>query len=333
MTDSRLDTLRNWLKGLEASWQLDLPSLAPASADASFRRYFRIVSKNPDFPTLIVMDAPPQHEPLDSFIKVDLLLANAGLNTPKILEKNVVEGFLLLSDLGTKTYLAELNPVSADHLYKAATHALVQMQLASKPAILPNYDEALLQRELDLFPEWYLKKYRGTELTDLQNSQIKQAFELIIQNNLAQAKVYVHRDYHSRNLMVTGENNPGVIDFQDAVYGPITYDAASIWRDAYIAWPEERVIDWVIKFWEAGRKAGLPMPDDFGQFYRDFEWMGLQRHLKVLGIFARLFHRDGKDGYLKDIPLVLEYAIATSNRYIELRSLARILESTRTTKE
>ena len=333
MTDSRLDTLRNWLKGLEASWQLDLPSLAPASADASFRRYFRIASKNPDFPTLIVMDAPPQHEPLDSFIQVDLLLANAGLNTPKILEKNVVEGFLLLSDLGTKTYLAELNPVSADHLYKAATHALVQMQLASKPAILPNYDEALLQRELDLFPEWYLKKYRGTELTDLQNSQIKQAFELIIQNNLAQAKVYVHRDYHSRNLMVTGENNPGVIDFQDAVYGPITYDAASIWRDAYIAWPEERVIDWVIKFWEAGRKAGLPMPDDFGQFYRDFEWMGLQRHLKVLGIFARLFHRDGKDGYLKDIPLVLEYAIATSNRYIELRSLARILESTRTTKE
>ena len=333
MTDSRLDTLRNWLKGLEASWQLDLPSLAPASADASFRRYFRIASKNPGFPTLIVMDAPPQHEPLDSFIQVDLLLANAGLNTPKILEKNVVEGFLLLSDLGTKTYLAELNPVSADHLYKAATHALVQMQLASKPAILPNYDEALLQRELDLFPEWYLKKHLGTKLTDLQNSQIKQAFELIIQNNLAQAKVYVHRDYHSRNLMVTEENNPGVIDFQDAVYGPITYDAASLWRDAYIAWPEERVIDWVIKFWEAGRKVGLPMPNDFGQFYRDFEWIGLQRHLKVLGIFARLFHRDGKDGYLKEIPLVLEYAITTANRYIELKPLARILESTRATKE
>ena len=333
MTDSRLDTLRNWLKGLEASWQLDLLSLTPASADASFRRYFRIASKNPGFPTLIVMDAPPQHEPLNSFIQVDLLLANAGLNTPKILEKNVVEGFLLLSDLGTKTYLAELNPVSADHLYKAATHALVQMQLASKPAILPNYDEALLQRELDLFPEWYLKKHLGTKLTDLQNSQIKQAFELIIQNNLAQAKVYVHRDYHSRNLMVTEENNPGVIDFQDAVYGPITYDAASLWRDAYIAWPEERVIDWVIKFWEAGRKVGLPMPNDFGQFYRDFEWIGLQRHLKVLGIFARLFHRDGKDGYLKEIPLVLEYAITTANRYIELKPLARILESTRATKE
>ena len=203
------------------------------------------------------------------------------------------------------------------------------MQLASKPDVLPNYDEALLQRELDLFPEWYLGKHLQMELTELQISQMKQAFELIIQNNLAQAKVYVHRDYHSRNLMITEKNNPGVIDFQDAVYGPITYDAASLWRDAYIAWPEERVIDWVIKFWEAGRRAGLPMPDDFGQFYRDFEWMGLQRHLKILGIFARLFHRDGKDGYLKDIPLVLEYAIATANRYIELKPLARILESTR----
>ena len=329
MTNSRLDTLRNWLKGLEPSWQLDLPTLAPASADASFRRYFRIESKNPDFPTLIVMDAPPQHEPLDAFIKVDLLLENAGLNVPKILEKNVVEGFLLLNDLGTKTFLAELNSQSADHLYKDATHALVQMQLASKPDVLPNYDEALLQRELNLFPEWYLGKHLQMELTELQISQMKQAFELIIQNNLAQAKVYVHRDYHSRNLMIAEKNNPGVIDFQDAVYGPITYDAASLWRDAYIAWPEERVIDWVIKFWEAGRKAGLPMPDDFGQFYRDFEWMGLQRHLKILGIFARLFHRDGKDGYLKDIPLVLEYAIATANRYIELKPLARILESTR----
>ncbi|HBK44682.1 MULTISPECIES: phosphotransferase [unclassified Polynucleobacter] len=333
MTDSRLDSLRSWLKGLEPSWQLDLPTLAPASADASFRRYFRIGSKKPDFPTLIVMDAPPQHEPLDAFIKVDLLLESAGLNVPKILEKNLGEGFLLLNDLGTKTYLAELNSESADHLYKDATHALVQMQLASKPDVLPNYDEALLKRELDLFPEWYLKKHLQIELTELQHFQVKQAFELIIQNNLAQAKVYVHRDYHSRNLMVTEKNNPGVIDFQDAVYGPITYDAASLWRDAYIAWPEERVIDWVIKFWEAGRKAGLPMPDDFGQFYRDFEWMGLQRHLKVLGIFARLFHRDGKDGYLKDIPLVLEYAIATANRYIELKPLARILELTRPTKE
>ena len=333
MTNTRIDTLRGWLKGLEPSWQLDLATLAPASADASFRRYFRIESKNPTYPTLIVMDAPPQHEPLDAFIKVDLLLSDAGLNVPKILEQNIAEGFLLLNDLGTKTYLAELNSETADHLYQDATHALVQMQLASKPDVLPNYDQALLQRELDLFPEWYLQKHLNIQLSDLQQTQLNKSFELIIENNLAQAKVYVHRDYHSRNLMVTEKNNPGVIDFQDAVYGPITYDASSLWRDAYIAWPEERVIDWVIKFWEDGRKARLPMPDDFGQFYRDFEWMGLQRHLKVLGIFARLFHRDGKDGYLKDIPLVLEYAIATTNRYIELKPLARILEFTRQSKE
>lgn len=329
MTDARLNTLIQWLKGLEPSWQLDLDSLAPASADASFRRYFRIESKNPKFATLIVMDAPPQHEPLDAFLKVDLLLSNAGLNVPQILEKNIAEGFLLLNDLGTTTYLSELNDATANHLYKDATLALVQMQLASKPDVLPNYDEALLQRELNLFPEWYLKKHLSIELSQLQQAQLQKAFELIIENNLAQAKVYVHRDYHSRNLMVTKKNNPGVIDFQDAVYGPITYDAASLWRDAYIAWPEEKVLDWVIQFWEEGRRTGLPMPSDFGQFYRDFEWMGLQRHLKILGIFARLFHRDGKDGYLKDIPLVLQYAIATANRYIELKPLARILESTR----
>jgi len=332
MTDSRLNTLRDWLKALQARWQLDLDSLEPASADASFRRYFRIASKNPDFGTLIVMDAPPQYEPLDAFIKVDLLLSAASLNVPKILEENITEGFLLLNDLGTKTYLAELNNETADPLYQDATHALVQMQLASKPDVLPNYDEALLQRELDLFPEWYLNKHLNIQLTNLQQAQLTQSFALILENNLAQARVYVHRDYHSRNLMMTAVNNPGVIDFQDAVYGPITYDASSLWRDAYIAWPEERVIDWVIKFWEEGRKVGLPMPSDFGQFYRDFEWMGLQRHLKVLGIFARLFHRDGKDGYLKDMPLVLDYAIATANRYIELKPLARILESTRPSK-
>ena len=333
MTDSRLNTLHSWLKALQPSWQLDLHTLAPASADASFRRYFRIESKKPGFQTLIVMDAPPQHEPLDSFVKVDLLLSNAGLNVPQILEKNIAEGFLLLTDLGIKTYLAELNNETADYLYKDASHALVKMQLASKPGILPNYDEALLQRELDLLPEWYLQKHLHIELSELQQAQLKKSFALIIENNLAQAKVYVHRDYHSRNLMVTEQNNPGVIDFQDAVYGPITYDASSLWRDAYIAWPEERVIDWVIKFWEEGRKVGLPMPEDFGQFYRDFEWMGLQRHLKILGIFARLFHRDGKDGYLKDIPLVLEYAIATAHRYIELKPLARILELTRQNQE
>ena len=332
MTDSRLNTLHDWLKALQPSWQLDLDTLTPASADASFRRYFRIESKNPDFPTLIIMDAPPQHEPLDAFIQVDLLLSEAGLNVPQILEQDIENGFLLLNDLGNKTYLAELNNDSADDLYKDATHALVQMQLASKPDILPNYDEALLQRELDFFPEWYLKKHLHIQLNELQEAQLKKSFELIIESNLAQAKVYVHRDYHSRNLMVTEKHNPGVIDFQDAVYGPITYDAASLWRDAYIAWPEERVIDWVIKFWEDGRKAGLPMSTDFGQFYRDFEWMGLQRHLKILGIFARLYHRDGKENYLKDIPLVLKYVRAVASRYIALKPLLRILDRTEINK-
>ncbi len=329
MTNTRIDTLRGWLNGLEPSWQLDLATLAPASADASFRRYFRIESKNPTYPTLIVMDAPPQHEPLDSFIEIDLLLFEAGLHVPQILEQNIEDGFLLLSDLGHKTYLEALKDESANALYRDAIHALVQMQLASKPNVLPNYDQALLQRELDLFPEWYLKQHLQLELSAIQTAQMRQAFALIIENNLAQEKVFVHRDFHSRNLTVTDQNNPGILDFQDAVYGPITYDAASLWRDAYIAWPEEKVIDWVIQFWEEGRKSGLPMPSDFGHFYRDFEWMGLQRHLKVLGIFARLFHRDGKDGYLKDIPLVLDYAIATANRYIELKPLARILEATR----
>jgi len=326
MTDSRLNTLRNWLKALEASWQLDLDSLMPASADASFRRYFRIRSKNPNFGTLIVMDAPPQHEPLDAFMKVDLLLSEAGLNVPKILEQNIVEGFLLLNDLGTKTYLAELNTETADQLYKDATHALVLMQMASKPDVLPNYDEALLQRELDLFPDWYLKKHLNLTLNKQQEEQLKKSFELIIENNLTQAKVYVHRDYHSRNLMLTEKNNPGVIDFQDAVYGPITYDAVSLLKDAYIHWEEEQRLDWLVRYWEAARKAGLPVADDIGTFYRDYEWMGVQRHLKVVGIFARLAQRDGKTGYLNDIPLVWRYLREACGRYRELHPLANVLD-------
>lgn len=329
MKDSRLDTLRSWLKDCNPQWQLDPATLSPASADASFRRYFRIESKDPQWGSMIVMDAPPQYEPLDSFIQVDFLLVETGINVPIILEKNEIDGFLLLSDLGHKTYLSELHETAADHLYKDAINTLLEIQLASKPKVLPDYDAALLQRELDLFPEWYLKQHLHFELSDVQVEQLKKSFAQIIENNLAQEKVYVHRDFHSRNLMITEKNNPGVLDFQDAVYGPITYDIASLLRDAYIAWPEEKIIDWMIYFWEAGRKKGLPMPSDFGQLYRDFEWMGLQRHLKILGIFARLYHRDGKESYLKDIPLVLEYAIATANRYIELKPLARILEATR----
>lgn len=326
MPKNRLDILCHWLEGLPSSWKLDLSSLVPASADASFRRYFRLHSQNPLYPTLIVMDAPPQSEPVEPFIAIAELLQLAGLNVPHVLEKNTLDGFLLLSDLGSTTYLAALSDSNADALYRDAINALVSMQLASQPGALPDYSEALLQRELDLLPEWYLTKHLQLELTADEEKNMRNAFDLILKNNLAQPQVYVHRDFHSRNLMCTELHNPGILDFQDAVYGPITYDAASLWRDAYIEWPEERVIDWVARFWELGRRKGLPMRADFGEFYRDFEWMGLQRHIKVLGIFARLYHRDGKDGYLKDIPLVLKYALATANRYIELKPLARILE-------
>ena len=326
MPNNRLETLCQWLEGLPSSWKLDLSSLVPASADASFRRYFRLHSQNALYPTLIVMDAPPQSEPVEPFIAIAELLQQAGLHVPHVLEKNTSDGFLLLSDLGSTTYLAALSNSNADSLYSDAIDALIAMQLASQPNVLPEYSEALLQRELDLLPEWYLKRHLKFELTADEDKYLRSAFALILKNNHAQPKVYVHRDFHSRNLMCTELHNPGILDFQDAVYGPITYDAASLWRDAYIEWPEERVIDWVARYWELGRKKGLPMHADFGEFYRDFEWMGLQRHIKVLGIFARLYHRDGKDGYLKDIPLVLKYALATANRYIELKPLARILE-------
>lgn len=326
MPNTRLDTLRHWLEGLPARWELDLSSLVPASSDASFRRYFRLHSQNHQYPTLIVMDAPPESEPIEPFIAIAQLLQKAGLHVPQVLEINTSDGFLLLSDLGATTYLTALNDSNADDLYGDAIDALVAMQLASRPDVLPTYSEALLRRELDLLPEWYLKKHLQFELTADEEKYMRNAFDFILKNNLTQAQVYVHRDFHSRNLMLTEMHNPGVLDFQDAVYGPITYDAASLWRDAYIEWPEERVIDWLIHYWELGRKKGLPMHADFGEFYRDFEWMGLQRHIKVLGIFARLYHRDGKDAYLKDIPLVLKYALATANRYIELKPLARILE-------
>jgi len=206
------------------------------------------------------------------------------------------------------------------------------MQLASKPNVLPPYDAATLQREMDLFDEWYLKIHHKIQLAQKEQIELKSIFALIKENNLAQTQVYVHRDYHSRNLMLTENNNPGVLDFQDALYGPITYDAVSLWRDAYIEWQEEEVIDFLIDYWERARKVGLGVPGDFADFYRDFEWMGLQRHLKILGIFARLYHRDGKENYLNDIPLVLKYVRAVATRYITLKPLLRILDRVETNK-
>ena len=297
-------------------------TLAAASADASFRRYFRATFSDR---TLIVMDAPPQHEDCRPFLHVAQLFAQAGTHVPQVYAQNLEQGFLLLSDLGNTTYLQALNDATARALYDAATDALIKIQLATRENELPEYDQALLLREMRLFPEWYIARHLGVTLSDAQHAKLETVFARIAANNLAQPRVYVHRDYHSRNLMVS-DPNPGILDFQDAVYGPITYDLASLFKDAYIRWEEAQVIDWLIRYWEKARKVGLPVQDDFSAFYRDYEWMGVQRHLKVLGIFARLSHRDGKDGYLKDLPLVMGYLRAACTRYIDLKPLLNLLD-------
>jgi hypothetical protein len=315
----RQKQLTDWLSGLFPN---DKFTLAPASADASFRRYFRATFT--DGSTKVVMDAPPQHEDCKPFLHVGKLFEDAGTHVPHVYAQDLSQGFLLLSDLGNTTYLQALNKDNAKQLYGAATDALIKIQLASKPNELPPYDEALLRRELNLFPEWYIARHLGITLSDKQQAKLEEVFQRILANNLAQPRVYVHRDYHSRNLMVT-EPNPGILDFQDAVYGPITYDLVSLFKDAYIKWEEEEIMDWLIRYWEKARAAGLPVREDFGEFYRDYELMGAQRHIKVLGIFARLYHRDGKDGYLKDMPLVMEYLVHACERYIDLKPLLNLL--------
>jgi len=359
----RLKQLREWL---HSRFPDDTFTLEPASADASFRRYFRATF---DSKTLIVMDAPPLQEDCRPFLHVVELFEKAGAHVLHVHAQDLEQGFLLLSDLGNTTYLQALlqdGAESAQKLYGAASDALIRIQLASRENELPPYDEALLLREMRLFPEWYVGKHLGVALSEAKTAKLETVFARIIANNLAQPRVYVHRDYHSRNLMyiesphleplgeaishstrlpktatkslviplageeANGESNllssPGILDFQDAVYGPITYDLVSLFKDAYISWEEEQVIDWLVRYWEKARKAGLPVHQDFSEFYRDYEWMGVQRHLKVLGIFARLSHRDGKDGYLKDLPLVMAYLRAACVRYIDLKPLLNLLD-------
>jgi len=316
----RLQALEAWAARQLGGASLDI---APASADASFRRYFRVTAKGRDY---IVMDAPPAHEDCRPFIAVARLFADAGVHVPQVLAQDLEQGFLLLSDLGNTTYLSALDDSTARELYLASNDALIRIQQASRPGVLPEYDRTLLTRELMLFPEWYVAKHLGVAMKDEQKAILDTVFERILANNLAQPQVYVHRDWHSRNLMVS-DPNPGILDFQDAVYGPITYDLASIYRDAYIQWDEERQLDWVIRYWEKARAARLPVREDFGEFWRDFEWMGAQRQIKVLGIFARLYHRDGKDGYLKDMPLVMHYLRKTCERYDELKPLLFLLDA------
>lgn len=326
-TDQRLSELKTWLANLGSEWGIKPETILPASSDASFRRYFRVLGqKGAPETSYIVMDAPPQHEDTRPFTRISGLLNQAGLNVPRVLRADPKAGFLLLSDLGNTTYLSALNRDTAQKLYDDASNALITMQLASHPGTLPDYDDALLRREMGLFSEWFLGKHHQLILSPQEQADLERVIEVILKNNLAQPKVTVHRDYHSRNLMVTAENNPGILDFQDAVYGPITYDLASIYRDAYIEWEEPKQMDWVIRYWEKARKVGLPVQNDFGDFYRDFEWMGLQRHLKVLGIFARLFHRDGKAGYLKDIPLVFKYTRKVAERYNTFKPLIKLLD-------
>lgn len=327
--DARQTAFNGWLSDVAARHDLLPASVRPASADASFRRYFRVDVQAGG--SLVIMDAPPSHEDCKPFVKVAGLLERGGLHVPHVLEWDEAQGFLLLTDLGADTYLSRLDPQAGQSpansaLYRAALDALVKIQAVDAQASVPPYDAALLRRELDLFPDWYLAKHRNIQLSDAQRADLERAFKLIIDNNLAQPQVLVHRDYHSRNLMVS-EPNPGVLDFQDAVWGPITYDLVSLLRDAYIEWDEPVQIDYAVRYWEAARKAGLPVNPDFSEFWRDFEWMGLQRQLKVLGIFARLAYRDGKRGYLDDIPRVWRYAHRTCTRYQGLGPLARLLEA------
>jgi aminoglycoside/choline kinase family phosphotransferase len=298
-------------------------SLAPASEDASFRRYFRATFD--DGRTFIAMDAPPDKEDCRPFVHVARLLKEAGVHAPEVHAQDLQAGFLLLSDLGTRTYLAELNESNADRLFSDATDALILWQKATRPGELPPYDEALLRREMNLFPEWYVKRHRGKELSNAQAQVLESVFAALVKSALAQPKVYVHRDYMPRNLMLS-QPNPGVLDFQDAVIGPITYDVVSLMRDAFLSWEEERVLDWTVRYWQKAKNAGLPVDADFGEFWRAFEWMGLQRHLKVLGIFARINYRDGKPKYLGDTPRFLAYARPVAKRYRDLAPLIKLLD-------
>ncbi len=333
---ARQSAFEGWLAPLVTQHQLLPATLRPASADASFRRYLRIDTATGA--SRIVMDAPPDKENCKPFVQVQGLMAAAGLNVPQILAFDEPTGFMLLSDLGHQTLIERLNPEKPQDAYawyQQATDVLLDWQKASTPGVLPAYDEALLRRELALFPDWYLAQHRGVTLDDTQQATLQNAFDAIVAHNLAAPQVYVHRDFMTRNLMAPVEQGAplGVLDFQDAVYGPITYDIASLMRDAFISWEEEFVIDITVRYWEKARKAGLlgatsasGWGNDFGEFYRSVEWMGLQRHLKVAGIFARLTLRDGKPKYLADAPRFMHYIRTTTDRYRQLGPLLKMLD-------
>jgi aminoglycoside/choline kinase family phosphotransferase len=327
---TRRSAFEHWLAGIAARHALVPATLRSASSDASFRRYLRIDSA--DGASCIVMDAPPPQEDVSPFIAVAAMLQAAGLHAPQVLEQDVAQGFLLLTDLGTRLYLDELQAAVArrdtklsDSLMRDAIAALVQWQSRADASGLPPYDDALLRRELALFPDWCVAREYGVAWSAEQQRHWQPTSDLLVASALAQPTVAVHRDYMPRNLMLS-QPNPGILDFQDAVRGPISYDVASLLRDAFISWDEAQEIDWAVRYWEAARRASLPVPDDFGDFWRHLEWMGLQRHLKVLGIFCRLKHRDGKPKYSQDLPRFFAYAHKVATRYNGLGPLARLLE-------
>ena len=333
---AREHAFQTWLTPLAVQHGLELSTLRPASADASFRRYLRLDRSAGG--SLIVMDAPPDKENCTPFVQVQGLMQQSGLNVPAILDWNQPDGFMLLSDMGSRTLIEELDPArpqDAELWYRHAVDLLLQWQQASRPDVLPAYDEALLRRELQLFPDWYIAHHRQVTLDDKQQAVLAKAFDQIVAHNLQAPSVYVHRDFMARNLMLPSDPTQAlaVLDFQDAVYGPVTYDIASLLRDAFLTWEEDFVIDITVRYWEKARRSGLigarsasGWGDDFGEFYRAVEWMGLQRHLKVAGIFARLTLRDGKPKYLADTPRFIHYIRTTCSRYRELAPLLRLVD-------
>ena len=330
--DVRLQHLKVWLDEqlailfADQGWGTVPPAtLTAASSDASFRRYFRWEGAGRSF---VVMDAPPPQENCKPFVDIAFLLAKSGINVPKIYAEDLERGFLLLNDLGNKTYLDVIDGENADALFSDALQALLAFQQLPMVAPLPSYDVALLRRELELFPEWYVKRELGIEFDAAQQQQWQSVSELLIDSALAQPKVLVHRDYMPRNLMLS-EPNPGVLDFQDAVYGPVTYDVTCLFKDAFLSWPEERVRGWLESYWQQASALDIPVQADFEDFLRASDLMGVQRHLKVIGIFARICHRDGKPRYLADVPRFFAYIEAVIARRPELADLQALLASLR----
>jgi aminoglycoside/choline kinase family phosphotransferase len=327
--DQRLLDLNAWLKPVLSDlfarhgWgEVQEVPLAPASSDASFRRYFRWETQDRSF---ILMDAPPPQENCRPFVNIAAMLAEVGVHVPEILAADLDQGFLLLSDMGRQTYLDVIDSDNADQLFTDAIEALLTFQANAVPNALPAYDEALLRRELQLFPEWYVQRHLGHSFTADEQQLWDRTCQVLIDSALAQPRVLVHRDYMPRNLMFS-QPNPGVLDFQDAVVGPVTYDITSLFKDAFLSWPEARVLGWLQGYWEAARARGIPVQDSFAEFHRASDLMGLQRHLKVIGIFARICHRDGKPRYLGDVPRFFAYLDTVLLRRPELADLKLLLQ-------